>query len=157
MAHRLAVALDDTPRHNGALDPDHTTASVMTHNAKRGAHWHGRPAYEKETAAMASLNTQPNGDESDRHATSDAAAPNRTVIRLSDKQRQIVDQALAIEAQDAASAGSIAFAARVWTQLALPYRDPGEVSRWERRNGNLTLLVRSADNDGTLLAIRAQP
>lgn len=71
---------------------------------------------------------------------------------MTDKQRQIVDEAVAIELHDAASVGAVGFAARVWTQLALPYRDPGEVTRWERRNGNLTLVVRPAtlvNRDGT--------
>jgi hypothetical protein len=66
------------------------------------------------------------------------------VLRLPERQKRIVDTSLAIERESAADAGAIGFAARVWTQLALPYRDPGPVSRWERRNGDSTLIVRPA-------------
>ncbi|MEQ3552619.1 replication protein RepA [Pseudonocardia nematodicida] len=36
----------------------------------------------------------------------------------------------------------IGFLARLFTQTSLPYRDPGDKPRWERRNGDLTLSVR---------------
>jgi hypothetical protein len=73
-------------------------------------------------------------------------------LALTPKQKRLVDQALAIEREDALSAGSVGYAARIWAQLALPYRDPGAVSRWERRNGNLSLVIRPASlvgEDGT--------
>lgn len=35
----------------------------------------------------------------------------------------------------------ISFLARIFTQTALPYRDPGDVPEWQRRNGSLTLTV----------------
>lgn len=112
----------------------------------------GAPLALKKETDMSSLNPQRSGASTERHATtppSTAAAP---VLRLSERQKRIVDTSLAIETESAAEASSIGFAARVWTQLALPYRDPGEVSRWERRNGNTTLVVRPATliaRDGT--------
>jgi hypothetical protein len=33
------------------------------------------------------------------------------------------------------------YLARLFTQLALPYRDPGDVPAWGRRNGNTSLLI----------------
>lgn len=35
----------------------------------------------------------------------------------------------------------IGFAARVFCQLTLPYKDPGDVGAWVRRNGNLGLTI----------------
>lgn len=35
----------------------------------------------------------------------------------------------------------VSFLARIFTQTALPYRDPGNVPEWQRRNGSLTLTV----------------
>ena len=37
-----------------------------------------------------------------------------------------------------------AFSARVWAQVSLPYRDPGQVPFWVRKNGDVTLRVRPA-------------
>ncbi|MGF0118794.1 replication protein RepA [Promicromonospora sp. Marseille-Q5078] len=76
----------------------------------------------------------------------------RTQLRITSRQRNVVDAKFAIENQRAADAGEIGYAARIWTQLALPYTDPGPVSRWERRNGDLALVVRPATlvaTDGT--------
>lgn len=36
------------------------------------------------------------------------------------------------------------FSARVWAQVSLPYRDPGQVPFWVRKNGDVTLRVRPA-------------
>lgn len=38
----------------------------------------------------------------------------------------------------------VAFSARIWAQVSLPYRDPGNVPYWERRNGDVVLTVRPA-------------
>lgn len=38
----------------------------------------------------------------------------------------------------------VAFSARVWAQVSLPYKDPGEVPFWVRRNGEVTLRVQPA-------------
>lgn len=39
---------------------------------------------------------------------------------------------------------NVGFSARVWAQVSLPYRDPGDVPYWERRNGNVALTMRPA-------------
>lgn len=47
---------------------------------------------------------------------------------------------------------NIGYSARVWTQVSLPYRDPGKVGYWERTNGPVSLTVRPAllwRKDGT--------
>ncbi|MFE5309878.1 replication protein RepA [Isoptericola sp. NPDC056605] len=67
-----------------------------------------------------------------------------TPIRLSRRESELVEAAYEIETSDAAAAGEIGYAARIWTQLALPYSDPGAVPRWERRNGAITLIMRPA-------------
>lgn len=46
----------------------------------------------------------------------------------------------------------IAFSARVFAQVSLPYRDPKDVEVWQRKSGNTTLSVRPAlfeNPDGT--------
>lgn len=70
---------------------------------------------------------------------------------LTDKQRDLLNASVAIEQQDAVEAGAIGYTARIWAQLSLPYRNPGERSDWERRNGSLTLTITPAvlrDADG---------
>lgn len=69
-------------------------------------------------------------------------------LRLTPTQRRILDEAVAIEFNDAVTAGALGFSARIWTQLALPYKNPGPVPRWERKNGTLRLIVRPATITG---------
>lgn len=47
----------------------------------------------------------------------------------------------------------LAFLARQLVQVTLPHRDPGDVSVWTRRNGDLTLIMTRADinEDGSLI------
>lgn len=39
---------------------------------------------------------------------------------------------------------NIGYSARVWAQVSLPYRDPGDVPYWERQNGLVALTMRPA-------------
>ncbi|GGM09497.1 replication protein RepA [Nakamurella endophytica] len=58
------------------------------------------------------------------------------------RQRELLDIANAIELEDAHEAGAVGYAARLWAQLSLPYKEPGPDTRlWIRRNGTLTLRV----------------
>jgi Plasmid encoded RepA protein len=69
----------------------------------------------------------------------------RTVEPLiSERDRKLLDAAVEIEQIDAASAGAVGFTASVWARFSLPYRDPGEVSSWSRRNGGEVLSIRPA-------------
>src|SRR3954469_2091551 len=52
-------------------------------------------------------------------------------------QRDLIEQALAVEAVEAREANALGYLARVFAQTSLPYRDPGEVLAWGRRNGVL--------------------
>jgi len=54
---------------------------------------------------------------------------------------EILQEALALAEEDAREAGTVGYAAWLFTQLALPYRDPGPIPYWERHNGGLTLRV----------------
>lgn len=38
----------------------------------------------------------------------------------------------------------VGYSARVWAQVSLPYRDPGNVPFWERQNGSVALTMRPA-------------
>jgi Plasmid encoded RepA protein len=43
-----------------------------------------------------------------------------------------------------AEVAELGYAARLFAQLSLPYRDPGDVHRWVRRNGALELVIQPA-------------
>lgn len=68
----------------------------------------------------------------------------RQLLRLTDKQRDLLNASVAIEQQDPRDAGAVGYAARLWAQLSLPYKDPGERPDWERQNGSLTLTITPA-------------
>lgn len=59
---------------------------------------------------------------------------------LTPRQLQLLDIATAIELDESTGHG-INFAARLFAQLSLPYKDPGDLTEWVRRNGHLTLSV----------------
>jgi hypothetical protein len=54
---------------------------------------------------------------------------------------KLVEEALAIEAEDAKAAGALGFMARMLVQATIPHRDPGQVSAWGRRNGAFSLVI----------------
>ena len=65
-----------------------------------------------------------------------------SALVISPRQRDLLDAATAIELDDAREAGTIGYAARLWAQLTLPYKNPpAELKMWVRRNGSLTLRV----------------
>lgn len=77
--------------------------------------------------------------------TEDEPRPNDLgdrMIVVTGKQKELLDQAVSLDEQDAREAGSIGFSARLWAQVALPYRNPGELPSWKRTNGTMTLFVR---------------
>lgn len=70
------------------------------------------------------------------------SAPPKRRQFVSPRQRELLDMATAIEMEDGREAGTIGYAARLWAQLSLPYREPNPDTRlWVRRNGSLTLRV----------------
>lgn len=70
---------------------------------------------------------------------------NGRLITVTGKQKELLDQAVALDEQDAREAGTIGFSARLWAQVALPYRNPGNVAAWRRRNGSITLTIRPGE------------
>lgn len=54
---------------------------------------------------------------------------------------RLVEEALAIEAEEAKEAGTIGFMARMLVQATMPHRDPGQVAAWGRRNGAFSLVI----------------
>lgn len=56
--------------------------------------------------------------------------------------REVIDTALAIEQEDARSAGSLGFMTRALVSASMPYKDP-KTKVFERRNGDLTLTMLS--------------
>lgn len=72
---------------------------------------------------------------------------------ISGKQLELLRQAVEIEDVDARSVGTVGYTARLWAQVALPYRNPGSARFWERRNGTMSLIVRPGlvrDVDGSV-------
>ncbi len=61
---------------------------------------------------------------------------------ISGKQLDLLRKAVEIETVDAKAVGMVGYQARLWAQVSLPYRDPGDVPKWVRRNGSLTLVLR---------------
>jgi len=55
----------------------------------------------------------------------------------------VVD-ALALETEEALSAGTLGYYGRVFCQCSLPYQDPGDVALWTREAGRLSLTVQPA-------------
>ncbi|WP_157873714.1 hypothetical protein [Kineococcus radiotolerans] len=63
--------------------------------------------------------------------TSRPGRPPRDDLAWLDEAAQLWDQAHA----------DIGYLARVFAQTSLPYRDPGDLPVWQRRNGGLTLTL----------------
>lgn len=60
---------------------------------------------------------------------------------ISGKQLELLRKAVEIERLDAKAVGMVGFQDRLWSQVALPYRNPGDVPHWERQNGRLRLSL----------------
>lgn len=70
---------------------------------------------------------------------------------ISGRQLEFLQKAVEIEQDDAKAVGMLGYQARLWAQVALPYRDPGETPVWVRRNGSMSLVLNPAavsDPDG---------
>lgn len=63
---------------------------------------------------------------------------------------ELIERAVQIEQEDAKAAGTISFVSRIFCQTALPYRDPGPIPEWVRRNGTVTLRL----NPGLIIGPR---
>jgi len=68
-------------------------------------------------------------------------SPSESGPFLSPSTLKLVEEALAIEAEEAKEAGALGFMARMLVQATMPHRDPGQVPAWGRRNGNFSLVI----------------
>lgn len=58
--------------------------------------------------------------------------------RISENRLRLVEASSEIEQ----TPGQLAFSTRIWAQLSLPYKDPGDqVRHWTRRNGDTTITL----------------
>lgn len=64
---------------------------------------------------------------------------------ISGKQMELLKKAVEIEQTDAKAVGMVGYQARLWAQVALPYRNPGDVPKWVRQNGSMRLVVRPGE------------
>jgi hypothetical protein len=59
---------------------------------------------------------------------------------LTERQLHLIDTATRLEQEPEASE-PYSYAARLWAQLSLPYKDPGQTPEWTRRNNSITLTI----------------
>ncbi len=55
--------------------------------------------------------------------------------------QKLVDEALAIELEEAKEAGALGYMARALVQATMPHRDPGNVEAWGRENGAFSMVM----------------
>lgn len=67
--------------------------------------------------------------------------------KMPDRIKDEIETSLAIENEDARSAGKLGFMARALVQATMPYKDP-KTNLFERQNGDLTLRIISAERSG---------
>lgn len=70
------------------------------------------------------------------HADPIGALDGQTPL-ISARQLRLVQAGADIEA----SPGQLAFSTRIWAQLSLPYRNPGDVPRWTRQNNAIRMTL----------------
>ncbi|MGB3674074.1 MAG: replication protein RepA [Candidatus Nanopelagicales bacterium] len=73
---------------------------------------------------------------------------------ITGKQLELLKKAVEIEQTDAKAVGTVGYQTRLWAQVSLPYRNPGDAPYWERRNGSMSLVVRPSlirGTDGSLV------
>jgi Plasmid encoded RepA protein len=68
----------------------------------------------------------------------DNSSPSTAPTLLTPRQLRLLQVGSTIED---APGMPVAYAARLWAQLSLPYRDPGDTPEWVRHNGALTLSL----------------
>lgn len=61
-------------------------------------------------------------------------------------QLQFLDNAKQIElVEPEEQRNEVGYSARLWGQLALPYQNPGDAAKWQRRNGRIALTMYPAE------------
>lgn len=74
-------------------------------------------------------------------------------LQISPSALKLIEEALAIEAEEAKAAGALGFMARMLVQATMPHSDPGDVAAWGRRNGAFSLVIQP----GMTLDAKSQP
>lgn len=69
--------------------------------------------------------------------------PVAPAIHIDEATKRLVNYAANLEGSDE-MAMDIGYSARLWAQVSLPYRNPGEIPYWERKNGNVSLMMQPA-------------
>jgi len=70
-------------------------------------------------------------------------ASNQKNIIIPQSINKIINESFALEAEEAKKAGRLGFMARALVQATMPHSDPGDISSWQRINGNLALFMQS--------------
>jgi hypothetical protein len=85
--------------------------------------------------------------------SADQGSGGQAVDAYGHRARDYFLETVEIAEQDAQAAGAVGYSARMFAQLALPYRDPGDIKVWHRKNGALSLVV----NAGWSIGLDGQP
>jgi hypothetical protein len=56
---------------------------------------------------------------------------------------KFINEALAIEAEEAKNAGALGYMARALVQATMPHNNPGNIDVWGRQNGNFSITIRA--------------
>lgn len=66
-------------------------------------------------------------------------------LRIPKRQLDFLDAAERLEQIEPIERNEIGYSARLWAQLSLPYQNPGDLPKWQRRNGDTTLTMYPAE------------
>ncbi|MEG8037669.1 replication protein RepA [Sphingomonas sp. LR61] len=69
--------------------------------------------------------------------------PANAPILIDETTARLVNYAANLEGGEE-DAMDIGYSARIWAQVSLPYRNPGSIPYWERRNGSVSLMMQPA-------------
>ena len=95
--------------------------------------WITTSVHSSDPSRGARSMTRPESPSTMTNPTAISATP----TLISDRQLRLVEAGEQIELNP----GEISFSARLWAQLSLPYRDPGDLPRGSRQNGSITVTV----------------
>lgn len=60
-------------------------------------------------------------------------------------QLQFLEDAKRVELESPDDRNEVGYSARLWAQLSLPYKNPGDIAKWQRRNGAMALTMYPAE------------
>lgn len=81
----------------------------------------------------------------DSRTEGESPAEDNNPLHIPRSQLDFLDAAERVERLDPFDRDEVGFSARLWAQLSLPYKNPGSLPKWQRRNGDTTLTMYPAE------------